>query len=1011
MFGRKASSTVVLAAACWVLGAVGVAQADFGITAFSGAYSDGAGQPLTQAGGHPDFSTHIAFPDAADANGAPFADEAVKDVTVDVPAGFVGNAAAVPHCRQEDLASREGGLANCPLDSQVGYVLVEGNEAQVYNMTPPGDAPAEFAFNVDGFVVRIDAHLRPGDNGVSAVVRRASQAIWVHTVDLTLWGVPADASHDARRFDYVHNVSHAPYDGSPVAFLRNPTSCGATPLVTTITANSWLAPETSVTASFDHDTDGNPVLTDGCDLLPFKPSVAVSPGTPQADSPTSLDVDLQVPQVDDPAGLSTADVRRVAVTLPEGMSVSPSSAAGLGACSAAQIGLASDAPPTCPDSSKIGSVQIDTPLLAAPLTGSVILAAQGDNPFGTLLAIYLVAQGSGVTIKLPGRVDADPVTGRLVATFDNTPQLPFSELKVHFSGGVNASLATPRACGDYTTHVEITSWASTAPVELDSPMSITQGCAPRGFAPAFTAGSDNASAGRDAPFSLAFSRTDGSQELTAITASLPAGLLARVSSVPLCPDAAATAGSCAPGSQIGETVATSGPGAAPLSLTGQVYLTGPYKGAPYGLSIVVPTAGQAGPFDLGDVVVRAGIYIDRTTAAVTVKSDPLPIILQGIPLRLRRVNVTIDRPNFMRNPTNCTPSQILGHITSAGVDEAGNPVVGVVNDQGAAFSQNEGAVVDLSVPFRVGRCRDLDYTPKLALALTGRGQTTDDKHPALTATLTQSEVNQANTKSVKVALPLSMALDPDNANELCEPTDAAADRCPAKSIVGHVSAISPILDQPLTGPVYFVRGERTDAAGKVHKTLPKLYVPLTGENGIKVDLHASSEVDNDRLVTTFDQVPDAPVTNFKLVIDGGKHGILVVSGANLCTSNQVADADLNGQNGAEIPDAAVTMSTPCTLGVSKTSHSSKTLNVTVSGLGAGKVAVSGKGLTKKSKTISDATVATVAAPISKSMRSSLAHGHNVKVKVKVSFTPKGAKKAKTATKTITIHGAKKAKKK
>jgi hypothetical protein len=346
-----------------------------------------------------------------------------------------------------------------------------------------------------------------------------------------------------------------------------------------------------------------------------------------------------------------------------------------------------------------------------------------------------VVRGPGFYLKLPGRVDPDPVTGQLVSTFDNTPQLPFSSLHTTFRGGPRASLATPPTCGTYMSRAEITSWASPKPVVLETPMTIDEGCDRPGFAPKVTAGSTNALAGQGTSFSFGVSREDRTPYLSSIESALPEGLLANIKNVPQCDAAAADAGSCPAVSQIGTTSVLSGPGSTPLGLTGRVYLTGPYKDAPFGLSIVTPTAGQAGPFDLGNVVVRAGIYVDRLNAHATVKSDPLPTIIQGIPLRLRAVTVTIDRSGFMFNPTSCLSKSVFASLGALG-----------------------GGVSDQTVRFQVGGCSDLALAPKLGLSLSGMGQTTDGKHPAITATLNQpADRSNANLKKVRVALPLSLA--------------------------------------------------------------------------------------------------------------------------------------------------------------------------------------------------------------------------------------------------------------
>jgi len=767
--------------------------------------------------------------------------------------------------------------------------------------------------------------------------------------------------------------SHAPRE----PFLTNPTSCPDTPVTTVVRARAWQEPDRWATAAFDRDFDGTPFLTEGCERLPFDPSIDVQPLSHAADAPTGLVVDLKVPQSDAPDGLATAHVKRVEVKLPEGMSVSPSSAAGLGACAPSEIKLGSTDDPTCPDSAKLGTIEVDTPLLEDPLKGEIILAKPDDNPFGSLLAIYLVAEGPGFWLKLPGRVDADPVTGQLTTTFDNNPQLPFSRLRVAFRGGSQAPLATPPGCGTYTTHTEITSWATDTPVSLDSPMTIDEGCEPRDFAPAMSAGTANPLAGAESPFSLTLTRTDRSQYLSRIETSLPPGLLARIASAPQCPEPLATSGACALGTEIGRTSVLAGPGAAPLPVQGRVYLTGPYRDAPFGMSIVVPTAGQAGPFDLGVVVVRAAIYVDRTDAHVTVKSDPLPTILRGFPLRMRQVNVTIDRAGFMFNPTSCGASAI-----------------------GATIGSLEGAARQLSVPFRVGGCAALSVDQKLALRFTGRRQTTDGKHPGVSATVT-SKGRGTNLGKAVVKLPLSVALDPDNARALCKPAERAALACPPASIVGRATAKS-ILPHPLEGPVYFVEGTRLSSTGRIIRTLPKLWIPLSAD-GVTVDLNASSDVDSlQRLVTTFDDLPDAPFSSFRLDIEGGEHGILVVSGRpGTCDRSKTIDAQFTGQNRKVAGRAVEATVQGCKLKVTKSSSTRRSVTLRVAGLSAGKLTLRGGGVRKVSRAVGQRAAITVTAPLTGKARAALRRNGRVRVSLVARHVPR-AGKARTVRTTITV---------
>ncbi len=473
-------------------------------------------------------------------------------------------------------------------------------------------------------------------------------------------------------------------------------------------------------------------------------------------------------------------------------------------------------------------------------------------------------------------------------------------------------------------------------------------------------------AGASTAFSVELTRTDKDQELGGLTVATPRGLLGRISTTTLCPEASAQAGTCDDASKIGGVTVAAGAGTNPFWITnGRAYVTGPYKGAPFGLSIVVPAV--AGPFDLGDVVVRARIEIDRVTAQLHVISDPFPTILQGIPLDVREVRVSIDRPHFIVNPTSCAEKQVEGTVDST-----------------------SGATAQVSSRFQVGECAALDLKPKLAIALTGKGQTTDDKHPAVVASLTQA-AGQANLKKVTVSLPLSLALDTENAKGLCEFADGSKDdpTCPKASIVGTATARTPILDQPLTGPVYFVKNVRKDPkSGREIRTLPKLVIPLTGENGVRLNVTGTSSVVGGRLVTTFDNLPDAPVSSFTLNIAGGKHGILVVSGTDICKATQVADQQIDGQNG-KTADAAVTLATPaCGLKVLSKKVGKRSVTLKVSGLGAGKLTITGKGIKKTSRTIKAATVATVTAKRT---------GHGRPSRVRVSFTPQGSRKAVATT--------------
>jgi hypothetical protein len=973
---------------------VSSAPPGFGVDAFDASATKG-GVPLTQAGGHPDeLTTSIdfnTFTDPSPVVGDVRPVEDTKDLSVELPPGLVGNPTGLDQCTQSEIANGEAAPKPlCPATSQIGIALVRHSlgtlgPLPVYNMVPPPGVPARFAFNVAGSIIVLDAHVRSGgDYGLGVTASNTPQGLAIVGSTVTLWGVPADPSHDADRAcpglsSLNTGGSICPSGARRTAFFRNPTSCTApgVGLTTTATIDSWQDPGVFRSATFtSHQPPGYPFAQpdwgpllgiDGCDAVPFTPSFAAQPSAgAKAGAPTGLAVDLAIPQDDSAdAPTSQSDLRRVTVTLPQGVRVSPSSADGLGACNSDQIALTSTAEPTCPDSSKIGTVTIDTPLLDVPVTGSIFLAKPYDNPFSSLIAVYIVASAKGVVLKLPGHVVADPVTGQLTATFDDNPQLPFSALHAEFKGGARAPLVLARECGSYSTHAELTGWSAKT-VAIDSPFVVDQGCSPESaFAPALEAGVVNPVAGTSSSFSLRVTREDADQEIRSVTTRVPEGLLARIGDVAQC----TSVPECPAASQIGRVTVGAGAGPSPFFIdSGRVYLTGPYQGAPFGLLIRVPAV--AGPFDLGTVDVRAALSIDPVTAAATVVADPLPQYLQGIPVLAKDIRVSIDRPGFMVNPTDCTPTAI-----------------------GATIGSFDNTNVDLSNRFQVGDCAALVLKPKLSIALSGKGQTTDGKHPAVTAKLTQAP-GQANLKKVRVELPLSLALDStwEERNQLCEFVDGSKPipTCKANSIVGTAKATTPLLSTPLSGPVYFVKNVRKDPkSGREIRTLPKLVVALTGENGLKLTLTGSSEVVDNRLVTTFDQIPDAPVTAFELDIQGGaKRGVLVVSGTDVCKVTQNASQQIDGQNG-KAGDASITLATPaCGLKILSKTVGKASVTLKIGGLGAGKVTITGKGIKKTTKTITTATVATIAAQRTKGRPG----------KVTVAFDPAGPAKARKTSK-------------
>lgn len=854
---RTGLKALLLTTACLLvvmLAAAAPASASFGISSFTGTVGNQDGSPDSQAGSHPfSVTTQFTFNMTTDNTGAPIPDGAVKDVQVDLPAGLIGDPHATPKCSQADFRSLIGGGNGCPRNTQIGTtalaVLGTTLNEPVYNLEAPKGVPAEFGFIALVVPVTLDATVRTGgDYGLTVNLKNVAQGLPLAGSSLTFWGVPADPGHDTDR--------GGPVDGPLKPFLTLPTACNG-PQTTTLHADSWENPGAFHTASFD-----TPTGADGCDRLDFQPSITIQPDSAAADSPTGLGVDLKIPQNSNPGGLAEEALKKTVVTLPPGFSVNPAAADGLTGCSPAQIGIDNANEPTCPDASKVGTSEIDTPLLDTPLKGSLYLAQPGANPFSSLLAIYLVAEGGGTLVKLPGQVAADPSTGQLVATFDNTPQLPFTEFKLNFDGGPRAALASPPACGSYTATAQMTSVNDVSVTRSDS-FDLNQNCG-GGFSPSFVAGASDSIAGGNSSFTLQIGRGDGQQHLKSLSATLPPGLLANVGSVPLCGDAQAAAGTCSDASQVGTTLVGAGAGSHPFYLGGKVFLTGPYKGGPFGFSIVVPA--QAGPFNLGTVVVRAAIAVDPHDAHLTVTSDDLPSILQGIPLRIRSVEVDVNRANFVFNPTNCS-------VLSAG---------GVINSL-------EGASVPVSSRFQVGGCAGLAFSPTITTKLTGgKSNTKSGKHPGLSVVV-KSPKGQANLKSVQLTLPKAVTLNLNSA-AACTQAQLATSSCPASSKYGTAKAVTPVLGAPLTGPVYLV----VPPGGG----LPGLAVVLSG-SGVNLTLDAKTAILGGRLRNTFSSIPDVPISEFDLTLKSGK-GALLTPRAGLCSTTQKSSLVMTGQNGKRV---------------------------------------------------------------------------------------------------------------
>jgi hypothetical protein len=957
VFARKALIAVL--AMTVSIGAVSAepawASEPFGIEAFENTITTEGGEPVIQAGSHPyAMATTVVFnnhkPTAAEEregfeNAVP--DGNPKEVQVNLPAGIVVNPAATTQkCTEAELEDD----SKCPAASAVGVAKVkvglqgiEGTEA-VYNMVPPPGVPAEFAFlaAIEGIYVHMLGGVRTGgDYGLSARVSDISQFGAVYSAAVTLWGDPSAESHVQERGACAHNspkkrakeeeqyyerVKEAIEKGEPIptesefflnegerpvncpvestgkALLTMPSSCTSEPLKATVSTVSWQesgAPPVKASAE-------SPAVT-GCENLGFGPILSVQPVEPSApasESPTGLEVELKVPQeegLERYGLLAKSDLKEASVTLPAGVTVSPSAANSLGACSEAQIGLNNADAPSCSDNSKLGTVEVVTPLLEAPLKGSVYLAEQGNmagagsNPFGSLFALYLVAEGSGTLVKLPGEVRLDPVTGQVSARFGKDPttgfylpQLPFSELKMRLFGGPRAPLMIGVSCGTFTTSSVLTPWDGNAATEPSSSFAVGERCSPFGFTPTFTAGMSSNRAGGYSPFSMTLSRGDGEQRLAGVQVTTPPGLLGMLSKVSLCQEPQASQGTCGEASNIGETTEAVGPGEDPYwAKGGHVYLTGPYNNEPFGLSIVVPTV--AGPFTLagnggpGREIVRASIAVNPKTGALTVASGQLPTMLEGVPLDIRTINVDINRREFTFNPTNCEELHVTSSIIST-----------------------EGATATPSSRFQVADCATLPFKPSLVASTRGNGS--DRGNGASLHVKVTQRTGEAGIRSVHLELPRGLPARLSTLQKACtEATfDANPANCPSSSDVGTGIAHTPVLPVALEGPAYFV-----SHGGAAY---PELVFVLQGD-GVRIDLAGETRIVSKTNITssTFGTVPDAPISSFEANLPEGPDSALgTLTPKGLCgSSGLLMPTTIVGQNGAEVHQSTKIAVTGC----------------------------------------------------------------------------------------------------
>jgi len=907
------------------------AQAQFGLHDFEVSFTDALGSPATQAGEHPFEMKTTFFANTTELEGEVVPVEPIKDVLIAQIEGFVGNPSAVPVCSTVDFLAKDGaGHPSCADGSAVGRIEAYlrppeegllGFEGAVFLLEPPPGAPAKLGFWVGGVPVTADVALsESAPYRILGASRGISQILTFFGAELTLWGIPADERHDTERGQCVESGDPCSAGTAEVPFLTMPRACER-PIATDWAAAPWPNPDAFVFGSAP-----SPQIV-GCDKLSFGPTIASRSTSAAAQSPTGLNFALEIEDEGlinpNPGALAASDIERAVVTLPRGMTINASQAEGLEVCTEAKLEAESaDATPGqgCPQASKIGTIEVETPLLKGEiLPGSLYVAEPYANLAGdSLIAVYVVIRDPelGISVSQPIRVEPDPVTGQLVSYAENIPQVPFSSFRLRFREGARSPLITPPGCGRFETEADLYAYSRPEPVPASSVFEIALGpggsfcpAGAAGFDPGFEAGTLQNAAKSFSPFAMRITRSDGEQDLTKVSATLPAGVAGILAGLTRCPDAAiadarARTGphggreelddpSCEDSSRIGRTVAGAGAGSQLTYVEGSLYLAGPYKGAP--LSVVSITPAVAGPFDAGVVAVRFGLALNPRTGEVQVDgsaSDPIPHILKGIPLNVRDLRAYADRSNFIFNASGCSE----------------RPIGATLWGGGTALAPMPESPVERSVPYRAAGCGSLAFKPRLAITL--RGGTRRGGHPALRAVVTPRS-KDANFAGAVTTLPRSAFLDQAHIRTICTRVQFAAGegngaQCPKGSIYGRAKAWSPILEEPAGGPV-FLRSS--------NHNLPDLVVALKGPPSAAADVELSARIDSLRggIRASFEAVPDLPVSRFVLEMQGGKKG-LIVNSTNLCRAEHRAKAIFKGQNGRRAALRPVMRPTGCAKG-------------------------------------------------------------------------------------------------
>jgi hypothetical protein len=799
---------------------------------------DADDDPEYLAGAHPD-RFQIDFALTVEDTGT-----SLRDLVFELPPGFGSDPTAVPACPRLLFDAEE----ECPPESQVG----------VFRFGPPGGQVEQPIFVVEpnpgeiaafgskpGVDIPLGMELRPDDYGITLAVNDLPETA-LSEGQVEMWGVPADRQEGTT-------ISRRP-------FLTIPPRCG--PLVVTLRARSWEPEAPWHSASAD---TGAP-LSD-CQTLGFEPHFGLQLSNPVADSPTGAQMDIEALREEDPDGRANAHIESVAADLPPGVTVSPGGAESVEACSDVQFGLGTTTPASCPPASRVGAVEVETPLLREPLDGIVYLGGErADERF----RLFIVASGAGAIVKFVGAMRPDPATGRISVAVSDLPQVPLVRLTLSMDGGPGALLASPLECGPASAAARFDPYSGGAPVVSSASVQIgalLAGTACPGglpFAPSLVATSSTPRAGRATKLSMRVQRRDGEGLPARFSLALPRGLSAALGALEPCPDPAASAGTCPSGSRVGAVVVEVGSGPDPATLHGDAYLAGPYRGAPFGLSMALN--GAIGPFDLGTIVVRAGLRVDRKSGRVTMLSERLPTVVEGVPVRFRSIGLNVDRAGFLLNPTSCGGKSIDGSIEAMG-----------------------GAASSARATLAVRGCRQLGFDPRLSMVLTDRSELHRRGKPGLRV-LARMRRGDSGLRAMRLSLPEALRFDLSGVREICARRAATKGKCPSRSSVGTAIVRTPLLSRPLRGAMHIV--QPLDAG------MPDLWLSVAAM-GIQVDLMGETSIRDGRVAIELARLPDMPMSAFAMRTPSGEAGIFSL-GVGLCTGGRarrlVVPVTLAGQS-------------------------------------------------------------------------------------------------------------------